>query len=48
VLGVHVIRVFPKSMEHYVFTYDRSMTLNGFVVFHIDVRFWDVHMHVFP
>jgi hypothetical protein len=29
---VCVICTFPKSTERYVFTYDRSMTLNGLVV----------------
>jgi hypothetical protein len=52
VLGVCAIRAFPKSTERYVFTYDRSMTLNGLVVLcclnHIDVRFRNVFMHVFP
>jgi hypothetical protein len=32
VLGVRAIRVFPKSTERYVFTYDQSMTLNELVM----------------
>jgi hypothetical protein len=32
VLGVRAIHAFLKSTERYVFTYDRSMTLNGLVV----------------